>query len=175
MPTLHKVDQRSEDWHKLREGKITASNAWKLLQYGKAKALEPSDFTGNIWTERGTILESEAIELYERVKDTSVLTVGFVTNDEYPDCGASPDGVAGDTLIEVKCFNKDKHLSIHSNAIPFEVMAQVQFSMMVCDLDKCHLVLYNPDLDAEDALRIIEIEKDHLILLNIKSKLNDEP
>lgn len=170
MLTLHNIEQRSDEWHALRDGKITASNAHKLLQYGKDKALEKSQFVGNIYTERGQILESEALELYERVKDTNVLLVGFVTNSDYPDCGASPDAIT-DRLIEVKCFNKDKHLSITSDNIPFEVMAQVQFGMMICEMQVADLVLYNPDVEPKNALKIIEIERDEQIINNIKSKL----
>lgn len=170
MPTLHNVEQRSQEWHELRKNKVTASNAGKLLEYGVRKAIEPSTFEGNIWTERGQLLESEALELYERIRDVDVLRIGFVTNDKYPNCGASPDGIT-DRLIEVKCFNKDKHSSIEKSNIPFEVMAQVQFGMMICELDLADLVLYNPDLPAKEALKIIEIKRDEKIITNIQIKL----
>ena len=171
MPTIHNVEQRSPEWFELRRNKITASKAGKLLESGVEKAMEVSTFTGNIWTERGSILESEAIELYEKIKDIPVLTVGFVTNDKYPNCGASPDGIT-DRLIEVKCFNAEKHLNIHKDDIPFEVMAQVQFGMMICELDLCDLVLYNPDLPADKALKIIEIKRNEKIINNILSKID---
>jgi hypothetical protein len=170
MLTLHNIEQRSAEWHKLREGRFTASNAGKLLEFGPHKALEPSTFTGNKWTERGLILEPEAIELYERVKQIDVLHVGFVTNSHYPNCGASPDGLT-DRLIEVKCFEKDKHLSINLETIPFEVMAQLQFGMMICEMETADLVLYNPDVDAKDALKIISVERDIRIFNRILEKI----
>lgn len=170
MFTIHDVEQRSSEWFELRANKITASNAWKLLLYGKNKALEPAKPFTNIWTQRGNALEPEAIELYEKIKGINVMQVGFITNTKFDNCGASPDGIT-DRLIEVKCFNKEKHLIINEDNIPFQVMAQVQFSMMICELDKTDLVLYNPDLDAKNALKIIEIKQDNLIVKHIKSKL----
>lgn len=170
MLIIHNVEQRSEEWFKLRENKITASNAGKLLLYGKEKALEKTKQFTNVWAERGKILESEAIELYEKIKNVSVMTPGFVTNSKFKECGASPDGITN-KLIEVKCFNPSKHLGITIDTIPFEVIAQIQFSLMICDLDKADLVLYNPDLKPEKALKIIEIDRNEMIIKHIKSKL----
>ena len=167
-----KIEQRSDDWYKIRANLVTASNAGRLLQFGKEKALEPRQNFSNIYAERGLILEPEAIELYEIIKNITVERPGFVTNDEYPSAGASPDGIVGDTLIEVKCFNDKKHLEINKDNIPFEVMAQVQFSMMVCNLQNCDLILYNPDTEnLKNALKIIRIERDEDIIKNIQNKL----
>lgn len=171
MLTLHNVQQRSKEWHKLRNGRITASMAGRLLREGLKPLLEPQkEIPDNYWMKRGRDLESDAIEVYEKVTGIDVLQVGFVTNTDYPMCGASPDGVT-DCLIEVKCFNTKKHLEIDVNNIPFDVMAQVQFSMMVCELDNCDLVLYNPEINAIDAFRIIPIFKDYDIITNIEKKM----
>lgn len=170
-PIIHDCAQNTITWHELRKGRVTASNAWKLLQRGYKYAIEPINIPTNRYMQRGKDLEPEALEIYSRVKgDLDILTVGFVTNQRYPNAGASPDAVT-DRLIEVKCFNKDKHLSIDENNIPFEVMAQVQMQMLICDLDLCDLVLYNPDLDFKDALKIITIKKDELIHRNIERLL----
>jgi len=166
------IEQRSEDWYKIRANLVTASNAGRLLSSGKDKALEPrSSGTGRA-AERGLTLEPEAIELYEVIKGVKVDRPGFITNTDYPIAGASPDGIVDDTLIEVKCFGNNKHLDINKDNIPFEVIAQVQFSMMVCDLQNCDLVLYNPDVeDLKNAMKIIRIERDEDIIKNIKKKL----
>jgi hypothetical protein len=170
---IHNTRQGTKKWHKLRDNRITASNAHILLEKGKQEALEANKkvFKGNYWTERGLILESEALEIYEAVKDVDVLKVGFVTNDEYPDCGASPDGIAGDTLIEIKCFNEKRH-----GKPDFKVLAQVHFAMMVCGLEKAHIVYYNPDLDIERGLIIHEVKQRKSIIDNIKKSLegNDD-
>ncbi len=50
-------------------------------------------------------------------------------------------------------------------------MAQLQFSMMVCELDIADLVLYNPDVDAKDALRIITVDKEPKIIDRILKQI----
>jgi hypothetical protein len=171
MIQIHDVAQGTPEWKKLRSGKITASNAWRLLSGDKNDALATAEIKPTRAMRRGSALEHEAIELYETIYNVDVLRVGFVANDNYPICGASPDGIAGDTYIEVKCFNADKHCSMTRENIPFEVMAQVQFGMMICELQMCHLVLYNPDVDAENAFRVIPIERIDAIIINIQARL----
>jgi len=162
MLTKHNVEQGTEEWFKLRSGLVTASNAAKFIEGGYKRATEQSTFKGNYYSKRGQDLEPEAIELYEKIKEVVVQRYGFITNSKYPLCGASPDGVT-DRLIEVKCFNKNKHNSITKTTIPFEVMAQIQFSMLITELNKCDLVLYNPDLEPANALKIITVNKDNKI------------
>ena len=168
--TLHNVTQGSQAWLDLREGLYTGSNAHKLLKYGNIDyALSQiNGFKGNFWTNRGHILENEAIELYEQIKSTSISRVGFVTNSIYPDCGYSPDGFARDILIEVKCFSKDKHMTIVRGDIPMEIHAQVQYGMMICNQTMCHLIAYNPDLEVSDAFKVIEIKANRKIHANFR-------
>lgn len=170
MLTLHNVEQRSKEWLALRSGLITASSAGKLLLRGKDAVLKQEPIADNYWMQRGRILEKDALEVYSRVYDIDVLEVGFVTNSDYPGCGASPDGIV-DGLIEIKCFNDKKHLSIDKDNIPFDTMAQIQFSLMVCELPYCDLVLYNPDVDTKDAFKVVHVFRDDKIITNIEKKL----
>lgn len=172
MLKIWQIDQRSDEWFEVRKYLVTASNAWRLLSMGKQKALQSRRSAGGVFAERGLELEPEAIEIYEAIKGVNVDRPGFITNDEFPNAGASPDGIVDKTLIEVKCFAEKKHLSINKDNIPFEVIAQVQFSMMVCKLDNCDLVLYNPDLEPKQALKIIRITKDLDIIANIQKRLS---
>lgn len=172
-PTIHNCAQNSAEWFELRKGRVTASNAWKLLQKGYKEATEQKPVPTTRAMQRGKDLEPEALEIYSRVKgDVDVMTVGFVTNPKYPNAGASPDGIVGDKLIEVKCFGEKKHLDVAKGNIPFEVMAQVQMQMMICELEECDLVLYNPQLDAKDAFKILTIQADPVIHRNIAKHLN---
>lgn len=172
MIQIHDVVQGTKQWHALRDGRITASNAWRLVANDKNDALNPPKVSRPTRAmRRGSSLEHEAIELYEAIYGVDVLRVGFVTNDFYPICGASPDGIAGDIYIEVKCFNADKHLNMEFGDIPFEVMAQIQFGMMVCEMNMAHLVLYNPDVDRDKAYRVIPIPRDDRIIANMQARL----
>lgn len=166
--TIHNVSQNTPEWHELRNGLHTASNAIHLLT-GKNP---PKNVHETAAMRRGKQLESEALELYSKIRgDLDILTVGFVTNSRYPNAGVSPDGVV-DRLIEVKCFNPRKHRAA-AKQLPVEVIAQVQMQMLVCELDKCDVVLYNPDLDASEALYIVTVRKDERIQQNIIKHLKE--
>lgn len=172
MLSLHGVTQGSPEWHTLRSGRVTASNAHKLLSRGKEEAMKPQmAFSGNFYTERGHRLEDEAIELYEAIINMTVARVGFITNDKYPDCGYSPDGILPDRLIEVKAFNGKKHTESYMN-IPSEVLAQVHFGLMITELPVAVLIFYNPDIDPiEDNFLLKVIGRDQKIIENFERRL----
>jgi hypothetical protein len=170
----HHIEQRSPEWFDLKkEYPLSASRAGDLLTYGAEKLIEfqPTSWGGNYWTKRGELLEKPAIELYEQIKGVRTKSIGFITNKLYPLCGYSPDDYLPDRFIEVKCFNKDKHLSLREK-IPFEVMAQIQFGLFVGEKDITDLVAYNPDLEPEDCLIITTIERDEGIHKNFKRIIN---
>lgn len=173
--TIHDVEQRSPEWFALRKGKVTGSNSHILLTNGLEQALQTNTSnTGfsNYWATRGKLLEKDAIELYEKLYDIDVLVPGFVTNTDYPNAGASPDGIAGNIiLVEVKAFKDEKHNSITEDNIPFTVMAQLQFNMLICELETSDLVLYNPDLSIDKAFKKISVPKNTPIASNIINKL----
>lgn len=158
----HDVKQGTEEWLKLREGKYTGSSAHKLLRYGRREAdyTKTTSFTGNFFTDRGHLLEDEAIELYESIMGVSVERCGFITNDLYPDCGYSPDGLVGSgILIEVKCFMEKNHMKLLDRDISYNITAQTQFGVLICERPTIHLLAYNPKMElVEDKFKIMEIK-----------------
>lgn len=173
MVTLYNVDQGSKEWFRLRLNRITGSVAGKLLTTDDPTPLltEESNFKGNYYTERGKALEPQARDLYNEIFETDIMEVGFITNSKYNYAGYSPDGILPDRLIEIKCFNKQKHIDCLEN-MPFEVLAQVHFGMMICDLPQCDIVLYNPDLPDELAFLVINVKRNEFIERNIKARLD---
>lgn len=177
MVTIHQTEQNSPEWLAERVGKFTGSNAIKLLKFGrceKARVEENPAFTGNYWTKRGHDLEPFAIQTYELVKDVKVETCGFMTNPDYPGCLYSPDGWHDDTLIEVKCFKEEKHLSIKRNNIPAEILAQIHFGLIICELKKANLVLFSDEVDEKKGLRILPIKRDKRLEARLKSLMKGE-
>lgn len=177
---VHEVIQGTDEWHALRAGKYTGSNAHKLLKYGAREftLTQTTAFGGNFYTRRGHTLEEQAVDLYERIFKSSVERPGFVTNDTLPTCGYSPDGLTERLVIEVKCFNKTKHLKIFGGEIPVEILAQIHFGMMICDRSAAQLVIYNPDfMKPEDgsepqpklAFKSIDIKMSRTIRDNFKN------
>lgn len=169
MITIHDVKQGSQAWHDLHANLWTGSSALPLL-IGKPLP-EWGKFSGNRYTQRGHLLEPIAIREYEVTEDApnGVLTVGFVTNSKYPNAGFSPDGIFGDTLLEVKCLNGDRHKMLSSGRIPLEYLAQIHFGMVVCELKKAKLLAFNPEYNQQ--LTVIPIEYDSKTAKNIIDKL----
>lgn len=170
--------QGSDDWLKLREGKVTGSIADNLLLNGLDEALKQNyaRFKGNYYTQRGHILEEEAIEIYEHIHGVEVARPSFATNNNYPNSLCSPDGIDREYLLEVKCFGEVRHNSIRIAAdIPFKIMAQLQFNMMITGLKSTILIMYNPDLeDVDEAYREIVVKADPKIQANMAEKLKGQ-
>lgn len=176
MIQIHQVQQGSDEWFALRKDRVTASNAGTLLLRGVNAALLRNTVdgvdisSGGYWSNRGHILESEAIEIYEQVKGTKVALAGFITNDSFPGCGYSPDG--WEPLVEVKCFATEKHIA-SIGEMPMEVYAQVQFGMMVAEKDFTDVIFYNPDIeDSRLCFRSVRVARDERLIARLKEKLS---
>lgn len=174
MITIHKVEQGSEEWLKLKEPLYTGTCAEKLLSFhGRMKIVngvtspyalnEITGFSGNFHTKRGHLLEDQAIELYKKINQCEVMVspeAGFVTNSKFPNCGYSPDGLRADRTLECKAFNKEKHMKMFNGDIPLKVLAQCYFGMLICGKKICDLIIYNPDF-AKKTLKDGSINPDY--------------
>ena len=162
------IEQGTESWFRLRSGLPTASVASKLVsstgkestQY-KELALtlsadmyagEPVDaWTGNSATERGTMLEPEARSAYEFIASSTVIEVGFVTDDDAL-YGASPDGLINDDgMVEIKCQQAKGHVKTldyfaKNGKAPPDYIPQCQMQMFVTGREWCDLYYYHPQL-----------------------------
>lgn len=161
--------QRSPQWYAMRLGRWTGSTAIDLLK-GKKTPPETGIEYDNRHMQRGRILESLAIEAYEKQtgKLGQVKHFGFITNSKYKHAGYSPDGIDGDTLLEVKCLNEKGHTELR-DTIPANYLAQIQFGLLISELPEAILIGYNPD--AKEPLLIFEIKPDSAIQTNLIAKL----
>jgi hypothetical protein len=171
MIRFYNFPQRSPQWHIYRKDRWTGSTAIDLLKGTKTPPEGNPDYD-NKYMQRGRILEPLAIEAYEHKTGNVVKHYGFITNSKYKHAGYSPDGIVGDTIIEVKCVNTEKHMIIgESMIIPMEWIAQTHLGVVITELQKIKLILYNPD--AETTLFIIDIEVRPKIIENIIEKLDE--
>jgi predicted phage-related endonuclease len=128
---IHDVPQRSDEWARLRLGKLTASRAADMMALLKSKG-EPArrrDLRVQLAVEqlthqsaervysnddmqRGIDKEPEALAAAELVLGRAIHAVGFVEHDDLR-AGCSPDGIIGDFegLIEIKCPKSATHFS----------------------------------------------------------------
>lgn len=148
--------QGSEEWFRARKGRITASNADRILTpTGKysaqwdgyaielvAECIRPDElpaFTGNSHTDRGNELEADARATFAEVMGLEVSEVGFITREDGI-VGCSPDGLIyqGTELVagvEMKCPLAKNHLAyLVDGGIPKAYLPQVHFSMAITGL-----------------------------------------
>jgi putative phage-type endonuclease len=141
---VHTIDQRSDEWHALRRGRMTASNAQTIAANGKGletyvwqivTEMHSKQQDGYISADmqRGIDLEDQARTAYEILTGEEVKTVGFVEMDEHVGC--SPDGLVGeDGGVEIKCPNDVNYFRLLINGekeIDKKYLWQVQMCMFV--------------------------------------------
>ena len=143
----HNIEQNTEEWLKLRAGKVTGSAIGKVMaSFGKAFG-EPAkklaveialtQVTGyatqqesysNKDMERGHEQEPLARELYENQTFNDVTNGGFFDNGL---TGCSPDGLVNDDgTIEIKSVNRfPQYETIRKDAIPSGYNWQTIFNL----------------------------------------------
>lgn len=142
--------QRTEEWFKSREGKLTASSFGAAAGLGptsrqalwrRTKGLET--FDGNDATRWGEEHEPVALAFYEGLENTKLDLAGFVVHPEIAWLGGSPDALlpAENLLIEIKCPFSGKTYP----EIPPYYMAQCQGLMQITKTDKCDFVCWTPE------------------------------
>jgi hypothetical protein len=153
-------EQRTPEWYEARIGKISASLAWKLISSaGKVRTGKTPDAYMNALLaerltrkptfirqtdamERGSIMEAEAREWYERRRGVSVRQVGFAIDDT-GSFGCSPDGIMEGNGLEIKCPGLPVFMEIATaNELPEAHYVQVQTCMQVFQVDRWDYVAY---------------------------------
>ena len=147
--------QGSQAWFDARKGMLTGSRVGAIL--GLNPYSKPDDvlremireahgaereFVGNIATDWGNKHENTALAEYENATASMVISTGFYAHTDYVWLGASPDGIIGEGLIEVKCPFSQK---IKTLAEQPHYAAQVQLQLEVTDKSWCDFVTWTPD------------------------------
>lgn len=137
------IKQRTPEWFKLREDRLTASDLYDAIKNPLSlakKKLKNISYNSNAipalkW---GTMFEIVAINIYEDLKKKKIYEFGLVINDNIENFGASPDGITEEgKMIEIKCPYKRK---IKDGEIPEKYQYQIQGQLAVCKLNNCDYI-----------------------------------
>jgi putative phage-type endonuclease len=173
------LEQGTEEWLKVRLGKVTASGVADVLAKTKTGVsasrgnylikLAIQRVTGEIeegftndamqW---GKDHESQARVAYEVASGNFVDQVGFVEHPSIKWFGCSPDGlVNSDGLVEIKCPNSATHWSyIKADAPPTKYYIQMQAQMACTDRQWCDFVSYDPRMPERSQLFIKRVMRE---------------
>ena len=137
------IKQRTPEWFKLREDRLTASDLYDAIKNPLSlarKKLKGNSFSSNAipalkW---GTMFEPMATRIYSYDKKKQVFEFGLIINDDIKNFGASPDGITEDgVMIEIKCPYSRK---IIDGNIPEKYYYQIQGQLAVCKLNDCDYI-----------------------------------
>ena len=137
------IKQRTPEWFKLREDRLTASDLYDAIKNPLSlakKKLKGITFNSSAipalkW---GTMFEPIAIQIYSHINNKKIHEFGLVINDDIQYFGASPDGITEDgIMIEIKCPYSRK---IVNGEIPEKYYYQIQGQLAVCNLEDCDYI-----------------------------------
>lgn len=156
-------------WHQLRVGRITASRIHQASRCGTKTGSLYDSIMGRSrgWSfamQRGTNLEDQVFKIVQRqmaAKGIKVRQVGLILDSSMPHFGASPDGLADDFTLEIKCpMNSNTHEKYTNyDKIDPKYKAQIQLQMHISKRKKAILAV--ADVNFEKNKRVTQVEIDY--------------
>lgn len=142
LKNIHQPEQKSKEWHEVRNTMLTASDWGTILgqnHYQKPEKVlldkcGPSKFITCAAMDWGNKYEDVAVSVYEHRNKTPVLEFGCLRHPSISYLGASPDGITEEgIMLEIKCVVTRDITGIP----PPQYWCQVQGQLEVCELDRC--------------------------------------
>jgi putative phage-type endonuclease len=166
---FYNFQQGTLEWADIRKGKLTATKMAKCVT-SKLAISEPGlnrvvdEIASGVmnemmpikprsyWMERGLVLEPDARIAFQDYSREWVEEYGFITKDEDPFCGCSPDGIikGKEEGLEIKCPKDTTHLrylETLDRTVPKNYRMQLQYSMYVTGFKGWYFCSYHPEYD----------------------------
>jgi putative phage-type endonuclease len=161
------MEQRTEEWFAARCGKVTASRVADIIaktKSGPSASREnylaqlvcermtgkPAESYSNSAMQWGTDTEPFARAAYEARMDILVTEVGFIDHPWITMSGASPDGLANEGMVEIKCPNTATHIqTLLDRKVPEKYITQMMWQMACADRPWCDFVSFDPSVARE--------------------------
>lgn len=171
------IEQGSIQWRMLRAGKVTASRVADVIaktKTGYSASRENyltelvierfgiiSDGFTNAAMQHGTETEPFARAEYEMRNNLLVDKIDFVDHPTIAMSGASPDGIVGNGLLEIKCPDSKTHFNyLLANEVPNKYMPQMAWQMACTGGEWCDFVSYDPRVPEDLKYFEIRYERD---------------
>lgn len=184
------IEQGSEEWKRLRLGRVTASRIADLMAKTKTgPSASRANYMAQLIAERltdtvaesftnaamqhGTETEPEARAAYEYYQAALVDQIAFVEHPKIEQAGCSPDGLVGaDGLVEIKCPNTATHLeTLLGQAVPSKYVLQMQFQMACTGRKWCDFVSYDPRMPENMRLFVKRLDRDDAAVKEIEDAI----
>ena len=172
------VDQNTDAWFTEKLGKISASNADKIMtdDFKPSKQREgylyelaaeritgqrdPLAYKGSGYMEQGNERQEESRKLYELMYDCEVTPGGVCYPDDKKQFLCSPDGIIVDSNgLEMKNpAPKTQVKYLLKGELPTEYKPQIQMSLLVTGFEFWMFMSYSPGLDPL-VIKVVRDEK----------------
>lgn len=161
IPTAAGLDNLLTPEFEQRTGEMPRTFVYKKL--AESWRGKPLVNLGTFSVEQGMILEEEALPFFTLETGKQVERVGFITTDDGK-FGCSPDGVVGETGLEIKCPEAWTHTKYLLNGVlPKEYAPQVHGGLYATGFKSWTFMSYRrgfPPL-------ILKVERDETIIAKI--------
>jgi putative phage-type endonuclease len=178
------IEQRSVEWHDVRNNLITSSDMGQALGVGKfgnvrdlyvkKSGYENVPFGTFPALEWGVKYEPVATKIYEKRQNTHINEFGLVKHPKINFFGASPDGITDNgVMLEIKCPYKRK---IDGHIVD-QYYHQMQGQLEVCNLEECDFlecsfqeyfdeIDFNEDWNTDESLSCNGYEKGVILVFS---------
>ena len=187
--------QNTPEWMACRTGQVTASRVADLMAKTKSGYSASRDnymaqlvcelVTGqreesysNASMAWGNEQEPFARAAYEAKANVLVDEVGFILHPTIAGCGASPDGLVGDSgLVEIKCPNTNTALeawlkwSDDKNPVTSKYNTQMQMQMACTSRKWCDYVIYDPRMPEKAQLLVVRVDRDDAFIAEMELEI----
>jgi len=183
-------EQGTEAWLQARAGKVTASrisDVMAKLKSGEAASRRdykmeivteiltgqptPSGFTNDAmrW---GTEQEPFARAEYEMLSGVLVDQIGMVMHPVIERGAASPDGLVGPGLVEIKCPKTATHIDYRlGKEAPAKYHLQMLWQMACTGAEWCDFVSFDPRLPEHLKLFVVRFKRDDARIAEIEAEV----
>lgn len=177
------IVQGTEEWHRIRYGKIGGSTSKGLLTDTDtlldeilATQLEPFELEDDLYAskemQRGNELEPLARLNLSQYTNIPFIECGWLESEEIPLLGISPDGITKDFKVacEIKCPGAKKHTNtLRNGIIPLDHINQIVHNFTVNDqLEIIYFCSFRPE--SKYPLFVRNATRGTLVNLGTKSK-----
>ena len=181
------MDQGTTEWFAARCGKVTASRVADVIAKTKTgystsrdnymaqlvcerMTGKPAESFSNSAMQWGTDTEPFARAAYEAKVEILVTEVGFITHPWIEMSGASPDGLADDGLVEIKCPNTATHIAtLLDQKVPEKYITQMMWQMACTERSWCDFVSFDPRMPEKHQLFIKRVVADKEIIQHLEN------
>lgn len=165
--TRDRIEQETREqsqsvaWKQQRELRITSSRFGEICKATDRRDMQKltnslissaSNSFSSKATKHGILYEDVARQKYEAITGNKVRCSGLVISEEKPYLAASPDGVVGDVLLEIKCPYTARDKPITSATVPYiheqelkkthNYYYQVQGQLYCTGKNVCHFCVF---------------------------------